>query len=152
MSRRQLGAQVAQHLVGDPHVAFQQPPDVLHRLAGGHEPHRRQADSFLEEFRGVAAVAAGRLAANVGVMRNGHHVPDDPPVAEHRLCRVDVRQMRAAAVRVVERVHVARPQFVAEARQEGPHGVRDRSQMQRQRQPLGDQAPGRIAQRGGEVH
>ena len=85
-------------------------------------------------------------------MRNRHHVPDDPAVAKHRLRRVDVRQMGAAVIRVVERVHVARPQFAAEARQEGPHGVWDRAEVQRQREALGNQASRRVAERGGEVH
>ena len=125
---------------------------MFHRLSGGHQPHRRQAQALLEELRGVAAITAGRLAANVGVMRDGDHVPDDPAVAKHRLRRVDVRQMGAAGIRVVERVHVAGPQFVAEARQERPHGVRDRAEMQRQREPLGDQPSRRIAQRGRQVH
>ena len=68
--------------------------------------------------------------------------------AEHE----DIGQVHAALVRVVEDHHVAGCEVVAVAFNHGVHGVRDRTQVQRQAQPLCDQAATPIAKRAGHVH
>ena len=97
----ELRAQVAQNLLGHPHVALDEPPYGFDRAAFAHEPHRRQAQPFLIELSGVAAVAPGGLAAYVCVMGDGHHVAQQPGAFKHRLRYVDVRQVRPALVRIV---------------------------------------------------
>ena len=64
----------------------------------------------------------------------------------------NIRQMHAALVRVVEDHHVAGREVVAVAFHHGVHGIRDRTQVQRQTQPLRDQAASPIAKRTGHVH
>ena len=73
--------------------------------------------------------------------------PTQPLAEEDRLEQVEVRQVRAALVRVVEQERVARLDPSVELADDLAHRVRDRAEVERQGQPLGDEPALRVAQR-----
>ena len=149
---RHLRAHVAEDLARHAHVAVDQLEHRLHRLARRVEPEGRDAQAFLEDLRGVAAVASRRLAPHVELMPDARRPAHEPRLHEDGLEDVEVGQVRSALEGVVEDEHVAggeaRPELAAHV----GHGVGDGAQVQGQGEALGDEAPLHVAQGAGHVH
>ena len=86
-------------------------------------------------------------------MRHRRGVPLERAFVEDRLDHVEVRQVLAAeAVRIVGEEDVARLDVVAEVLADVAHDRRERPQLDRERQSLGEQLAVAVAQRGRVVH
>ncbi len=147
-----LGAHIAQHLPRHPHVPVDQLEHRLHRPLRRVELDRGDPQPFLKDLGGVAAIAAGRLAADVELMADAGGPANKGSVQEDGLEDVEVRQMGAALVGVVQDEDVARMRPPRELLAHAGHGVGDGAQMKRQGQPLRDEPPLRVTERAGHVH
>ena len=97
--------------------------------AGVVELQRRDADTFLVNLGGIAAVAAGDLATDIGMVGDGDQVARQPALPEDRLHDVDVGEMGAAGVGVVEDEDIAGVGVVAVGGANRLHGVGDGAEM-----------------------
>ena len=147
-----LGAHIAEHLTRHPNVPVDQLEHRLDRSLRRVELDGGDPQPFLKDLGGVAAIAAGRLAAHVELMSDAGGPADKGPLQEDRLEDVEVRQMRATLVGVVQDEDVARMRPPRELLAHAGHGVGDGAEVKRQRQPLGDEPPLRVAERAGHVH
>ena len=126
IQRAQLAVQVTPVGVRHAGVGGQDVEQVLAHDPGGDQLHGRDAHALLEAFGGARVVAAGHVAADVEPVPGRCHPAKQGAVAEHGAHQPEVVQMRAARVRVVEQIRVARGQ-AAVARDlldHGPDGKR----------------------------
>ncbi len=107
-ARGDLGADVAEDDVWHPDVLLEKVEQRFHRLAPVEQAERRDPDPLLVDLRRVRTVAAGGVATDVGLVADAHRPADEPLAEEDGLEEVEIRQVRAALVRVVEQVDVAR--------------------------------------------
>ena len=108
--------------------------------------------AFLLDRGAVGRHRARRDAADVGVMAARRGEEQEPPVrAEHRQHHGDVGQMRAAVVRIVERVDVARPQARAVQAQDRAHALAHGAQMHRHVGRIGDQHAALVKHGAGKI-
>ena len=143
-----MGAEIAQCVAGDSDVAFDQIENRLDRTSGSEELERRDPESFLVDFRGVACVSAGNPAADIGVMCDGRRESEQTGVDEHGFVDVQVGQVRAAFIRIVEQKHVAVVNGIAIPFEDGGETVRQASQMQGKAETLCDQPSAGVAEAG----
>ena len=131
--RGDLRFHVAVAMAGRARVEQDDIEDVLPQLARGHQLDRRKAKAFLKNARAVGALAAGDLAADVGMVGRVRHEPGEPVAGEHRRGHRQVGKMRAAAdVGVVGQEHVpARNAFQGKAPHDVLHHAHQRAQMDR---------------------
>lgn len=126
--RGDLGVDVGQQHVGVADVQLQQLPQRLVRLAAVVELERRDAQALLVDLRVVESHAAGHAPADVGVVRFRCGVAEQHAVHEDRLHNVDVVQVRAAVVRVIDDVDVTRLHLTGEGAEDLPEHRRDGAQ------------------------
>jgi hypothetical protein len=112
-ARAHLGLHVVLDDV-EPHVGEDQVPDVLAQLAAVDHLDRRDAQRLLPDLDRVRVVAAGDVAADVGLVALDCGPRDQFAVEEHRLEHRHVVVLVAQAEDVVVEDHVARMQVVAE--------------------------------------
>ncbi len=100
--------QVAERNVGLAHIGPDDCSDcrildaAVHQLGGGDD------EALLIELRRTNGIAPGHHAANVGVMDEASRKGHECAAVEHRSIHADVRQVAAAAVRIVRNKDVAR--------------------------------------------
>ena len=148
----QLGAEVAKRVAGDSDVAFDQVENRLDRTSRGVELERRDAQPFLVDFRGVASVSAGNPAADIGMMCDGGRESEQAAIDEHGFVDVQVGQVRATFIRIIEQKHIAVVNGIAIPIEDGGETVRQASQMQGKAETLRNQPTTGVAEAGGEVH
>ena len=88
-----LRQQVAVVLFGQAHVGFDQRQKILVHLPVAHQPHRRDAQTFLVDFGQGSRQRSGHGAAHVGVVDVVADEADQFPLVEHRPPHVQVRRM-----------------------------------------------------------
>ena len=106
--RRRLRLDVADALVGDADVRQDDRQDLVVEHALLVELDRRQAQALLLDLGRVGREAARHHAAGVGPVAGVGEPAPEPAVAEERLHELDVHQVRAAEVRIVDDEDVAR--------------------------------------------
>ncbi len=96
---------------------------------------------------------SGGRSANVGMMaaRGGPEQNRFAAIVEHRRADGDVRQMRAAVIRRVERKHVARPDASLVVADDRLNRTIHRAQMHRHVRGVGDEAPLAVEEGAGKV-
>ena len=147
-----LGADVAPGHLRRARVGADQVLHVVVHLAAAKNFGRRDQQPFLEQVGRVAAVGAGHLAAEVGLVRDVADVAGDPPAHEDRRDHGDVgRVVLAGLVGMIDDEGVARLGVVAEAPADFVHLRVERPDMQRLRNALRDHAALRVEDREGEV-
>ena len=148
-----LRADVADQLHRHARILFQDAQQHLVRLAGFVQLDDRQADAFLENLRRVDGGRSRRDAADVAVMRHRAGPALDDAFVEDRLDDVEVGQMLPArTVGVVIEEDVAGLRSRRMIGDQDAHSVRERAELHRQCQPLGDELPAPVTERGGIVH
>ena len=148
-----LGAHVAGELVRHAAVLVHQPEEGLVRPAFLNHFQDRNAQTFLEDFRGVDRRAARRDAAHVDLVDQRRGVAFQFAIVEQRLDDIDVRQMHAAGgVGIVEDEYVARLCVVAVFVNQRFHRVREGTQMQGHGQAVGHSRAVPVAQAGRIIH
>ena len=119
--------------------------------AFAHDPDRRD-DQPLLDLLAPEADAAGRPAADVHVMRHRHGVRERLAVHDQRRDEADVVEVQPAEVAVVAEDRVARAQVRrAVGLDDGGHEARDRAQVDRLGEALGDRPRPAVEERAGEV-
>ena len=120
--------------------------------AAAENLERRDQQPLLEQVGGVAAVGAGNLAAEVGLVGDVADEAEQPLADEYRRDDGDVgRMILAGLVGVVDDESVARLGRVAEAPADLVHLRRQRTDMQRLRNALRDHAAGAVEDGEGEI-
>ena len=121
-------------------------------LAAPQNFQRRNQQAFLEEVGGVAAVGAGNLAAEIGLVRDIADEADEPPVCEHWRDHRDVgRVVLAGLVGMIDDEGIARLDAVAVAPADLVHLSRQRPDMQRLRNALRHHAAFAVEDGEGEI-
>ena len=151
-ARGDLGAHVTQDLPRHPHVLVDEVEHRLGRLAPIVEADRRDAQPLLEDLGRVAAISARRLAADVQLVADARRPADQLGADVDRLQDVEVGQVRPALERVVQDERVAGPDLPRELRLHGGHRVGHGPEVERQRQPLGDEPALGVAEGARHVH
>ena len=145
-----LGREIAAEVARVAHVERQHLEQVLPQHAGLGEAHRRQAQAFLPDLGGAGVVAAMGGAADIGVVRAHHRPEQQGALGEDRHEHGHVRQVRAAAIRVVQDVDVVRRR-IGEARSQRLRRPGHRAHMHRDVVGLRDQPALRVDQGDREV-
>jgi hypothetical protein len=83
-------------VIGEDH-----PPELLVVFPAFEELHRRQAQAFLIDIRGIAGEASRRLAADLRHMADAAREADQLLAAEDRLHQHMLGQMAVAAIGIV---------------------------------------------------
>ena len=152
LARRELGAEIAEHLDGDADVALDQAPQGIVAHPPVEQPHRRDAQPLLVDLGRVRRVRARDPAAHVGLVRGAARERDALPVHEHRLEHEDVGQVHPALERVVEHEDVAFAHFVVVVGEHRGERGRHRAEVHGQREALRDHVPARVGHGRGEIH
>ena len=119
--RLRLGAQVAEPLLGEAHVADEQPRHVGAVLAFVPDFHRRDAQPFAVVLLGGDVERAGNGAADVGPVPVGLHQGYEPPLVEDRPDDADIAEVGATQIGIVDGDDVTRVEVVLEGVE---HGLR----------------------------
>ena len=108
-------------------------------------------DAFLLDGRGVRRHRAGRNAADIGVMTARRDPEQDFASVEYRRADGDVGQMRAAVIRRVDGIDVARADFALVLADDGFDGAIHRAEMHRHMRRVGDQRAIAVEHGAGEI-
>ena len=146
-----LCPEIPQGLLGHPDVGAQQGEDRFVRFPPVIELEPGDAQPLLKYLRVVAGRAPRQSPPQVKMVGRRHGEADDFPVPENGFHHVDVRYVHPAAEGIVHDEDVPRLHLPAVLLQEGFHGVRHRTQVQRYGDALGDHLPACVAQGGGVI-
>ena len=111
--RPELRADVPDTLFGDPDVVQHDVDDVLANLAAADELHRRQAQALLHDLGRRRGKAARHHAAGIRPMAGIRQVAPQAAAIVERAHHLDVHQMGATEIGIVDQDHVARFEVVA---------------------------------------
>ena len=142
---------IPQGFLRHPDVGAQQGEDRFVRIPPVMELEPWNAQPLLEYLRVVAGRAPGQSAPQVQMVGRRHGEADDFTFPENRFHHVDVRNVHSPAEGIVHDEDVPRIHLQAVLLQQGFHGVRHRTQVQRYGDALGDHLPARVAQGGGVI-
>ena len=95
------------------HIGEDQAPHVLAQLAALHHLHRRNPQRLLPDLHGVRVVAAGDVAADVGLMPLDRRPGDQFAIQKDRLEGRHIVVLIAQAEHVVVKDHIARIELIA---------------------------------------
>ena len=98
---------VADALIGDPDIGKDDRQDLLIDSRRLVKLHRRQAQTFLLDFGGMGRKSARHHAAGVGPVAGIGEPSEMAAAIEERLDELDVHQMRAAEIGIVDDENVA---------------------------------------------
>lgn len=137
-----LSTNISQDLLRNPCVLGD---DAEERGVGASllvELQERDPQSLLVDLGGMDGVAARCDSAYVLLVRECRHEPHAFVADEDRLDHIEVGQVHAAgSVRIVQDEDVSRADLVTVAREQVLHRVRERADVERGREPLGQHAP-----------
>ena len=111
--RAELRANVADALVGDPDVVQDDVDDVLANLAAPDELHRRQAQALLHDLGRRRGKAARHHAPGIRPMAGIREIAPQAAAIIERPHHLDVHQVGAAEIGVIDQDHVARFEVAA---------------------------------------
>src|SRR4051794_13287227 len=111
--RAELGADVADALLGDPDVVQYDVYDVLANLAAADEFDRWQAQPLLHDLGRSRRKAARHHAAGIRPVAGIRQVAPQAAAVIERPHHLDIHQVGAAEIRIVDQDHVARFEVAA---------------------------------------
>ena len=137
-------------------AAFEQRAQLgVAQPALGDDQHVVQHDALVVQRAAVGRHRSGAGAADIGmVAARSDEEGGRVAAGEHRLDDGDVGQVGAAAIRIVERVDVARPHpapVLRPAVDQVADAVAHRAEMDGDVRRVGDEPPARIEDRAGEI-
>ena len=152
-ARSELGLEIAEHDVGNTHVDADELEQGLVRPAALVELQHRDTQALLVDLGGIGRARPRHPAPDVVVVADQHRVAEQIVIDEDRHEHEDVREMHAARlVRVVEDDDVPGRDVVAVLPDHRLHCIRDRAEMQRKAEPLGDHPPVAVAEGARQIH
>lgn len=107
IERIHLPVHVAIKTVGQARIGTQNVDHILAQLAGGIELHRRNDHAFLEAFRRHRIVITRHIATDIMPVPDRSEVAEDLVIAEEGPHQLEIAQMRAAVVGVIEDIDIA---------------------------------------------
>ena len=151
MGGSQLSSQVSQSHFRNPDVGGKQRKDGFVRPASPVQLEPGDSQSLLEDLRIIASGASGQTPSQVCVMSSADRKCHPTIFPEDGADYKDVGYVHAAVEGVVENEHIPGIDFVSVFFQEGPHGKRDRGDVMRECDALGNHLPLPVTQGGGKV-
>ena len=88
-------------------IGAQDRQDIILPHTGTEQLDRRDMHPFLKALGGCRVVISGHIAANIMPVANGCEVTEYLSVAEHRADKLEVRQVCAALIGIIENIDIA---------------------------------------------